>query len=51
MIPFRDQLTGAAPFAIGADGSVRPLDAPGIGLEVDEAFLKHHPLIEGAGYV
>jgi len=27
------------------------LEAPGIGVEVDEAFLKAHPAIEGPGYV
>jgi hypothetical protein len=30
---------------------VRPLEVPGIGVEVDEAFLKAHPAIEGPGYV
>jgi D-galactarolactone cycloisomerase len=30
---------------------VRPLDEPGLGLEVDEDFLAKHPVIEGAGYV
>jgi L-alanine-DL-glutamate epimerase-like enolase superfamily enzyme len=33
------------------DGNVYPLDRPGIGLEVDEAFLAKHPAIEGPGYV
>jgi L-alanine-DL-glutamate epimerase-like enolase superfamily enzyme len=36
---------------IGPDGCVRPLEAPGIGLEVDEAFLAAHPVIEGPGYI
>jgi D-galactarolactone cycloisomerase len=30
---------------------VRPLEAPGIGVAVDEAFLAAHPPIEGPGYV
>jgi L-alanine-DL-glutamate epimerase-like enolase superfamily enzyme len=30
---------------------VRPLDKPGIGVEIDETFLKAHPVIEGPGYV
>lgn len=29
---------------------VRPLEAPGLGLQVDEAFLAAHPPIEGPGY-
>ena len=33
------------------DGNVLPLDRPGIGVEVDEDFLKAHPAIEGPGYV
>jgi L-alanine-DL-glutamate epimerase-like enolase superfamily enzyme len=47
---FRDRL-GSEPWRIGADGCVRPLEAPGIGVEVDEAFLAAHPPIEGPGYV
>jgi hypothetical protein len=30
---------------------VRPLETPGIGVEVDEKFLQAHPVIEGPGYV
>ena len=26
-------------------------DKPGIGLEVDEEFIKAHPVIEGPGFV
>jgi L-alanine-DL-glutamate epimerase-like enolase superfamily enzyme len=48
--PLRDQLM-TKPYEIGPDGGVRPLDKPGIGLEVDEEFLAKHPVIEGAGYV
>ncbi len=47
---FRDEL-GSEPWRIGKDGCVRPLEAPGIGVEVDEAFLAAHPAIEGPGYV
>jgi L-alanine-DL-glutamate epimerase-like enolase superfamily enzyme len=47
---FRDEL-GTTPWTIGADGCVAPLEAPGIGVEVDEAFLAAHPAIEGPGYV
>jgi len=47
---FRDRLT-SAPFAIGGDGCVRPLEGPGLGVEVDEDFLRAHPAIEGPAYV
>jgi D-galactarolactone cycloisomerase len=47
---FRDRL-GSEPWRITGDGTVLPLEAPGIGVEVDEGFLKAHPPIEGPGYV
>jgi len=47
---FRDRLT-SVPYALGPDGGVRPLERPGIGVEVDEAFLTAHPVIEGPSYV
>ena len=47
---FRDEL-GSEPWKIGPDGCVRPLDKPGIGVEIDEKFLEAHPVIEGPGYV
>jgi L-alanine-DL-glutamate epimerase-like enolase superfamily enzyme len=47
---FRDQLT-ARPYEIDKNGCVWPLEKPGIGLEVDEAFLAKHPVIEGPSYV
>jgi len=47
---FRDVM-GSEPWRIGKDGNVLPLEAPGIGVEVDEAFLVAHPAIEGPGYV
>jgi D-galactarolactone cycloisomerase len=47
---FRDQLV-SSPYQLGPDGCVRPLEKPGLGLEVDENFLKAHPVIEGPGYV
>lgn len=47
---FRDQLT-QVPYEIGKDGCVRPIDRPGIGLELDESFLAKHPVIEGPSYV
>jgi L-alanine-DL-glutamate epimerase-like enolase superfamily enzyme len=47
---FRDDLV-STPYRVGKDGCVRPLEAPGLGLEVDEQFLKKHPVIEGPSYV
>ena len=47
---FRDELV-SSPYQVGADGCVRPLDKPGLGLEVNEAFLAAHPVIEGPAYV
>lgn len=47
---FRDELV-SEPFRVDAQGMVRPLEAPGIGVEVDEAFIKAHPAIEGPAYV
>jgi L-alanine-DL-glutamate epimerase-like enolase superfamily enzyme len=47
---FRDEL-GSPAWQIGKDGCVRPIDKPGIGVEIDEKFLVAHPVIEGPGYV
>jgi D-galactarolactone cycloisomerase len=47
---FRDELT-ENPGIVDRDGNVRPLEKPGLGLEVNEAFLAKHPAIEGPGYV
>lgn len=47
---FRDALV-STPWQIGRDGCVRPLEAPGIGVEVDEGWLRAHPAIEGPSYV
>ena len=48
---FRDQLVDKLPFEVDSDGNTKPLETPGIGLEVDEKFLAAHPVIEGAAYV
>lgn len=48
--PLRDTLVNTL-CEIAPDGCVRPLDKPGIGLEVDEEFLVKHPVIDGPGYV
>ena len=47
---FRDVLT-TRPDLLDANGCVTPGDAPGLGIEVDEAFLRAHPVIEGPAYV
>jgi L-alanine-DL-glutamate epimerase-like enolase superfamily enzyme len=47
---FRDDLT-STPYTVDGDGNVHPLDAPGIGVDVDEAFIAKHPVIEGPSYV
>lgn len=47
---FRDALTNR-PDRLDADGCVLPGEAPGLGIEVDEAFLAAHPVIEGPAYV
>lgn len=47
---FRDKLV-STPYRVDKDGNVAPLEAPGIGVEVDEGFLKAHPVIEGPAYV
>ncbi|MDB5812476.1 MAG: dgoD 2 [Betaproteobacteria bacterium] len=47
---FRDTLT-STPYQVGKDGCVRPLETPGIGVEVDEDFIAKHPVIEGPSYV
>lgn len=47
---FREEL-GGAPYQVAADGTVRPIEKPGIGLEVDEAFVAAHPFIDGPAFV
>ncbi|HUQ76046.1 MAG TPA: mandelate racemase/muconate lactonizing enzyme family protein [Burkholderiales bacterium] len=47
---FRDELV-SNPGEIDRDGNVWPLEAPGLGLEVNEEFLCAHPAIEGPGYI
>jgi L-alanine-DL-glutamate epimerase-like enolase superfamily enzyme len=48
--PFRDELCTPA-LAVDATGNVRPHEGPGLGVEVDEKFLRKYPLIEGPSYV
>jgi L-alanine-DL-glutamate epimerase-like enolase superfamily enzyme len=46
---FRDTMVDM-PIAVGKDGAFRPLDRPGLGVEVDEAFLAAHPFLDGPSY-
>ena len=47
---FRDELV-STPYTLDKDGCVMPLEAPGIGVELDEKVLAAHPVIEGPSYV
>lgn len=46
----RDELV-ETPCIIQPDGHVLPLDKPGLGVEVNEDFLKRHPAIVGPSYI
>lgn len=48
--PFRDELCTPT-CAVDCNGNVRPHEAPGLGVQVDEKFLEAYPLIEGPSYV
>ncbi len=48
--PFRDHLGGTAD-RLDENGCVRPPEGPGLGLDIDEAFVDAHPLIDGPCYV
>ncbi len=48
--PFREGLT-SLPYQVDKSGNVLPLDKPGIGVEVDEEFIKNYPVIEGPAFV
>lgn len=47
---FRDALT-SRPDLLDDNGCVTPGDKPGLGVDVDEDFLRAHPGIEGPAYV
>jgi D-galactarolactone cycloisomerase len=47
---FRDELV-TSPYSLEKDGTVRPIDRPGIGIEVDEDFIGKHPVIDGPMYI
>jgi L-alanine-DL-glutamate epimerase-like enolase superfamily enzyme len=48
--PFRDQLCSWQA-EVDGEGNVRPPEAPGLGVDIDEAMLAEFPLIDGPGYV
>jgi L-alanine-DL-glutamate epimerase-like enolase superfamily enzyme len=48
--PFRDAVAGI-PYHLDEAGCVAPMDGPGLGVTVDEAFVAAHPLIDGPCYV
>jgi L-alanine-DL-glutamate epimerase-like enolase superfamily enzyme len=37
-------------YTIGEDGSVLPLEGPGLGVDVDEDYLRAHPLTQGPAW-
>jgi len=49
--PFRDELGDTAPYTLDAEGCVQASARAGLGVQVDEAFLAAHPLIDGPCYV
>jgi len=47
--PMRTQLCSAS-YELAADGTVLPLEGDGLGVEIDEDFLRAHPITEGAAW-
>lgn len=41
----------STPYEVDGDGHVRPLDRPGLGVDVDEEFLYAHPLTPGSAFI
>ena len=35
---------------LGADGTVSPLEDPGLGVQLDEDFIRAHPVTEGPAW-
>lgn len=48
--PLRDALVDP-PIRIGADGTIRPNDGPGLGIAVNEELIRHYAGVAGPGYV
>lgn len=47
--PLRTQACSAS-YSLAADGTVLPLEGPGLGVEVDENFVRAHPVTEGPAW-
>jgi D-galactarolactone cycloisomerase len=47
--PLRSRLCSAS-YELGPDGTVSPLAGPGLGVDVDEEFLRAHPVTEGPAW-
>ena len=37
-------------YDLSADGTVLPLEGPGLGVEVDEDYIRAHPITEGPAW-
>jgi len=48
--PFREKMT-SAPYTLQRDGTVSVTSAPGLGIEIDEDFVRAHPFIPGRNFV
>ncbi len=40
----------SASYELGAEGTVLPLEGDGLGVEIDENFLRAHPITEGPAW-
>ncbi|MFY9666845.1 MAG: hypothetical protein WAK44_02750, partial [Trebonia sp.] len=40
----------SASYELSADGTVLPLEGPGLGVEVDEDYIRAHPITEGPAW-
>ena len=47
--PFRTAACSPS-YTLAADGTVLPLEAPGLGVDVDEDYLRAHPLTQGPAW-
>jgi D-galactarolactone cycloisomerase len=47
--PLRSQLCSAS-YELAPDGTVRPLEGAGLGVEIDEDFLRAHPITAGPAW-
>jgi len=47
--PLRTEACSAS-YSLASDGTVLPLEGPGLGVDVDEAFIRAHPVTEGPAW-